>query len=195
MIYSVNGVEQPAPDATTLGEFLERVRTRFNTETDLVSAIRVNGSELGPSGEAELGPLAPSQLERIDVVTAHPREVAEETLQSLLEFAPNLSSLSRACAELAPDPVELAKRFPSLLDGLDVFVDAITSAKRILRLGDYPRTAVLEADLLSIMKDLLACHETGEHAYLRALLEEHLPANLEAWRATGLPALIRSRDS
>jgi len=49
--------------------------------------------------------------------------------------------------------------------------------------------------LLSIVKDMVDARESKDGLYLRDLLTIHLPENLKNWQETGVPALIRARDS
>jgi hypothetical protein len=198
--FTVNGNERDWPLARekSLLELLEHIQRSFNTESSLVSRIRVNGLELSEREEQSLGALPISQLKTLEIFTAHPREVAEETLQNLLEFTRHLEAMARQAADELGTP-EFERDFARLIDGVSTFTDGVTHARRILRVTPAEKRltalTVLEADLLSVMRDVLHYRRAGDGPYLAELLREHLTANIAAWREDGIPALIRLRDS
>lgn len=126
--------------------------------------------------------------------TSSPRELADQTLQDLKVFLTMLENLSQKAAGQMGQ-VDFFGRFISLLDGISTFIEAITHIKAILRLGMFPAVSALEIDLLSILKDLLTAQEKRQSDYMIELLNLHLPSNLREWRETGIPKLIRARDS
>ncbi|MGK5084505.1 hypothetical protein WDW37_14515 [Bdellovibrionota bacterium FG-1] len=175
-------------------EFMDHVRRQFNSDAAIIASIRVNGNELDGDGEAAIAELPLSEIDSVEVFTAHPRELAEETLQSLMEFTTHLEKLSRQSASKLEAKVTPSE-FLRLVDGIETFTDALMQTKQILRIGRMEPINVLEADLASILKDLVEFTESGQKDYVIDLLKNHLPINLEDWRREGIPALIRSRDS
>jgi hypothetical protein len=194
--FSVNGVERESPlsDEAALGDLLSFIRQTYNSDQALISAIHVDGLELRPDEELELRTIPVSQLGPIEVFTSHPREVAEETLQALKEFSLNLAELSRATAEIV-GLTEFQPKLRALIEGIGTFMEALVTVRQILRIGLLEPVNFLEADLASILKDIVDCIEHPNPAYLQDLMKVHLPANLDEWREKAIPELIRSRDS
>lgn len=128
------------------------------------------------------------------ISTANPKEIALETLKDLSEYIPILIRLSQdASGTLQTN--EFIPIFSKLLDGINTLSEAILSVRKVLRIGIMPQVDLLEADLLSILKDILNCQKEGEAIYFKQLLGEHLPNNLDQWKNEGIPALIQKKDT
>lgn len=192
---SVNGIELRlplSPDAS-FQELINYLRRSLVTERTLISSVKVNGAEIAGIDDSQWANTPISQISSVEILTSHPKEIADDTLQNLSEFSLFLENLSRRTAEASLQP-EFLKDFAKLVDGIGTFTEAVTEVKRILKLGALPSVAVVEADLLSILKDLLASQQKQEYTYMAELLENHLPPNLQQWRESALPAIARSRD-
>jgi hypothetical protein len=191
--YLVNGVEKTLASAEkqSLRELIQNIRNTYSTDTTLISSILVNGVEIDSEDEEMIGAVQISELRSLEVFTAHPKEIAEETLQSLIEFTKHLEDL---CLQVSQDPTQL-KKLPKLADGITTFIDAMTNVKQILRIGALSEVQVLEADLASILKDVLEYQQKREYGFLASVIRDALASNLALWRTEGLPNLIRSRDS
>lgn len=176
-------------------ELMERIRHDFNSDAAVISSIRINGTEIDEEREEAIGLLKVGDIHSIEVLTAHPRELAEETLQSLIEFTSHLELLSRNAGAKLEAGHAPRHEFMRLIDGVQTFTDALLQAKQILRVGILEPVNVLEADLASIFKDLVQFTESGQREYVIDLLQSHLPLNLADWRREGIPTLIRARDS
>lgn len=195
--FLINGVEVAIPDTTngSVREVIQTIRSNYSTETSLISSIRINGVELDAQDESLIGKLPVTELKSLEVFTAHPREIAEETLQSLVEFSAHLESL---CAETSrqllssPPKTEM---LPRIADGITTFIDALTNVKTILHVGIMPKVQILEADLLSILKDMLEYQRKSEYHFVGQVIQDALITNLIQWRTDGIPTLIRLRDS
>jgi hypothetical protein len=194
---SVNGTQRETPlDAErSLGDLLDILRIQYNSETCCISAIKIDDQEISEREEAAYSLLPLSDLHKIEITTAHPRELAEDTLQSLVAFTEHLSNLATTAGELFQKgehpSIELAKFF----DGMQTFSDAFESAKQVIKPGHIESLHVLQVDLLSLMQDTIDAYHENNSAYLADLLVKHIPENLSRWRESGIPALIRSRDS
>ncbi len=188
--FKLNGTvtELPFAPTGTIQDLLDRVRGLLNTDSSLISTIRLNGLDLNDADEAELGALPVEEAKDLEISTMHPREIAEDTLQSLIVFAAQLEQMSTGAA----DDLE---QLPRLVDGVETFSEALMQVKRTLRIGVLQKVSLLEADLISVMSDLADATVAKQNAYCSQLLREHLPLNFKQWREEGIPALIRSRDS
>jgi hypothetical protein len=195
--FTINGVERTplAAQTESFHELIAKVQDQLTGDHSLISSIRVNGIEIGEHEEKALAEVRLSDLESVEITLAHPREMAEETLQTLILFSGKLSDLSlQAADELEATPVNNAS-YHRLIDGIKVFVETVDAVKSILRVGILPPINVLEVDLVSVMKDLLQAVQSGDAAYRSDLLRTHIPGNLNDWATQGIPTLIRSRDS
>lgn len=197
LIVNGNKRETPLSPESSLGELLEFVRGTYSGESLCISSIRVDGEEISESAEIALSLMPLSELKSIEVLTAHPRELAEQTLRDMIEFCAPLSERARRAGQCFRENQHPSRDLAVLVDGINVFTEALRGAKQILRVipGGFPRIDVLEADLISIMKDIVQFYEEGQLAYVGELLSEHLPKNIDEWRTEGIPSLIRSRDS
>ena len=176
-------------------QVVDDLRKRFNTETCIVSNILVDGTELqNGTDESPLKNINISEVRSIEIFTSHPKEVAEETLNCLDSFATQLQETSQAAAEKLQSG-HPSNEFMQLIDGLKTFSEAIHQVKIILKTSTLAPLPMLEADLLSILKDLFEFTESGDTPYLFELLNKHLPQNLTEWRLQGIPTLRTSRDS
>lgn len=193
--FSVNGIEMRIPihPEAPFEELLQYLRKSLVTEKALISSVRVNGDELNGNNEANLAQTPISQLKSVEILTAHPREIVEDTLQNLLEFIEFLKHLSLKAADLASQP-DFYPEYTRLVDGIATLTDAVTHVKGILKIGVLQPVQILEADLLSILKDLLSSQKSHQWVYVADLLRNHLFGNLQQWKDVGIPALIRSRD-
>lgn len=193
---TVNGMEQSLPleEKDSLSQAIQFVRKNYVSDTTWISSIKVNGNEVGGTEEGSFSEVPLSEIRSIEILTTHPRELADDTLRTLIEFSAHLEAF---CGNVAR---QLAERGPSadfekLLDGIGTFTESLVGAKQVLRVGSFGPIDVLEADLLSILKDVLEFFRKKDYAYVAELLRDPLTANLRQWREQGLPALVRSRDS
>lgn len=194
--FTVNGVERPMPETQelSLGDLIQHVHQTYSNDKVVVSAIRVNGVELEATDEQQLATIPVSDLESLEVTMCHPREMAEETLQILKVYSDRLIQLSRENGA-QPEMEAHHPQFLKLMDGIQTFVESIQSVKGVLRIQAHPVVDGLEDSLTAILTDLLAAQREGNTAMKCRVLKDRLPENLAAWKTSGIPSLIRSRDS
>jgi hypothetical protein len=193
---SVDGVELivPMEPETTFQTLIQYLRESLITERALISSVKVDGIEVTGQYEQQIGTTPISALKSIEISTSHPRELADDTLQHLMEYSLILENLSRSSSELIQD-IRFHSSFARLLEGISTFTEAVSHVKVLMKIGLLQPIDLLEADLLSILKDLLNGQQQGQTEYVVSLLKEHLPTNLKQWRESGIPILIRARDS
>ncbi|MDR3608849.1 MAG: hypothetical protein P4M08_15905 [Oligoflexia bacterium] len=192
-----NSREIPLNGESSLGDLLDYLRNAYTSETNCISSIRIDGEEISESAEKALAPLPISELRSIEVSTAHPRELAQATLQDMIEFCEPLITRAKIAGEEFRADGHPSRDLASLVDGISTFIEALQGARQILniRSGALPSVDLLEADLTSIMKDAVSFYEEGHIDYVAELLSDYLVKNLEEWRTDGVPALMRARDS
>lgn len=198
--FAVNGVEQRFPETvhreeSSFGELMKHIRSKYGSRDICISSIRVDGRELTENEEVAFDLLPLTEIQSLEIFTAHPREIAEETLQNLILFTDHLAALSRSSGQAFLANGHPSRDLAKLMDGIEIFLEALSNVRQILRVGASPALDLLEADLSSLMKDLLESYQKGEIAYVAEILRDHLPTNLDDWRNDGLPGLIRARDS
>ena len=135
-----------------------------------------------------------------EAMPSHPWELAQSTLNNLLEYSNILDGMSHRAADLLGQE-SFFKSFTNLIDGLDLFSQGIDGVKRILQTISPGHSAelrkkidLLELDLLSNLRILLKSQEDKDQALLQDTLRDQLPRTLQEWRDTGIPSLIRARD-
>lgn len=195
----INGKESSlgASSAQTeysLGELLGDLRKDLVHESQLITSIKIDGNEIDTAREDEFRALPIAAIRSLEIKTAHPKEIAQETLQSLIGFADILKKMSVELS-IAPEDSQFYPMFIRLLNGLEAMIDSITASKLTLRIGRIDSVAFLEVDLKSILTDLLSAKEKDDVDFLKKVLGTDLPENLHEWMIRGLPELIRSRDS
>src|SRR5690606_6436744 len=112
--------------------------------------------------------------------------------QVLLGFSKELATYSHVLSS-ERDARLFEEKFLRLLDGLETFAEGVSTARVALRLGLMDQVRLLEADLVSILKDLFEAKKSGRRDYVDRLLTGELPENLREWHDQGIPAIIRSR--
>lgn len=180
----------------------QEVQSVFKTQIEPVPT-----SEISPTRDRET--IHPDQLmdgpilsgdqdfemthEGVELVN-DPKSIALETLYTLQLFLDNLIGL---CARILEENELTVKEasYQRLLEGIDTVMESILTARTVLRIGIHPQVNLLEADLLSILKDLLDAAQEGNTEYQEELIRTHLPQNLREWRHEGIPEMIRCRDS
>lgn len=193
----------------SIGEALTAVHRSVNTASAVVCRVVVDGVELTPSNEPAFAALQVGNVERVEVETAHPEALTQDTLKTLGAFLEELISLSR---RIAAD-LEVGKvshdGFLKLVDGVQTACEAVHVSKKAVqqrvsnRGADAPAPsstqdplrnaqtlALLETDLNSILVDLLEAQIAGHKPFVHELLDQHLPANLREWIERGIPALM-----
>ncbi len=192
----LNGIQihVPLSPDSHFHEIMSYLKGQIDPASALISCVRIDGNDVPNTDDSGLTSTPVSHLGSIEVFTSHPKEVADETLYDLVEFSKVLESFALSSAEQVSES-DFPIHFNRLIEGISTFTEAISGVKRILRLGLFNSIQVLEADLFSILRDILKSQEAGQTKNLAQLLKEELPKNLKNWRERGLPSLIRSRDS
>ncbi|MBI2712284.1 MAG: hypothetical protein HYX41_05425 [Bdellovibrio sp.] len=193
----VNGVriEIPFSESAPLKEVISYVQEKWVPDHTYISSLRVNGSEISEKQERALAQTPYSEFTSIEVFTAHPREIAENTLQNLIEFS---DLLEKFCARIGTNSKssKFYADFSKLMDGIGTLTEGISVVKKIFNItpNSVPHLDGLENNLLSILQELLKLQEAKKTAELGTLIREGLRENIQNWRDVALPALVRSRD-
>lgn len=194
LLLNGNSIQFPLDQQCQFSEMIRYLRGQIDPSSALISSVRIDGNEVPNTEDSALGSTPISHFERIEIFTSHPKQVVQDTLQDLIEFSQVLEGMAAQAAGRTSD-VDFPVYFNRLLDGIGTFTEAVSSVKGVLKLGLFNSIQVLESQLLNILQNILIAHQQANSNELARLLSEELPANLKTWRETGLPSLIRSRDS
>lgn len=192
----INGIKTPLPQlpGPLFSDLLSYLHQSLVSDKQLIASMKVDGRELTETLEAELSKRQISDINSLEVTTAHPREVVEETLQSLRNFVILLGRIARETSGERSE-LEFEKGFVRVMDGLEVLASTVSGARRILKVERLEAVDRLEAELLSELKALFDHKKAGQMEQVRHILSVRLPSNLERWHEHAIPALIRCRDS
>lgn len=202
---TINGIETQVTLGadTPFASLMDLVKENMVDSGHLISSVRVDGRELGEADELDLADVPLQELSQVDITSTEPLNLAMETLETLSVFTDQLIELCahaaggvagavRSSTEANEDAEqEKLISLKNLVDGIQTFVDTITTVKSMIpgRAAGINSVRVLEAELLSVLRDLLEAERTGDDAYRSDLLREHLPRNLADWKADGIEAL------
>ncbi|MBI3544853.1 MAG: hypothetical protein HY075_16395 [Deltaproteobacteria bacterium] len=193
----INGVEESFPaDATMFEEFIDGLSKKLSAERRVISCIKIDGQELSEDAEKQLKTMPLEQMGQIEVETANPADLAFQTLNTLDQYIDRLvASIQRAAAHYrGKNLIAGDAYFAKSIDGLDLFVQTIGGVKLALRIGLNTQIALAEAELISVMNDLLDAKRQNNYLYMAELLEKELTQNLGEWKTTVFP-LIRTLTS
>jgi len=73
------------------------------------------------------------------------------------------------------------------IDGLDLFIQTIGGIKMALKFGLNQKVALIEADLVSIMNEILNAKRQNNYIYLSEILSKDLIENLYQWKEVAFP--------
>ncbi|MBI3558051.1 MAG: hypothetical protein HY074_17445 [Deltaproteobacteria bacterium] len=194
----VNGIEQAIPEgATIFEEFITGLNKSLSSERKVISSIRVNGQEISESDEKQFNGMQLEQMGEIDVETANPADLAYQTLNTLEQYIDRLvTSIGRAAVHYrGKNLISADAYFAKSIDGLDLFVQTIGGVKLALRVGLNTHVALAEAELISVMNDLLDAKRQNNYLYMAELLEKELIENLSEWKDKIFPLLRNFRAS
>lgn len=196
-VIRINGVDQSLPpEPIVFEDFVRGLNQTLGAERRVISSIRVNGKELSESDEAGINSMTLDQIGQIEVETASPADLAYQTLSTLEAYLEKLiMSIERSAESYrAKNLVAGDAYFAKAIDGLDLFVQTIGGVKLALRIGLNTRLALAEAELISVMNDLLDAKRQNNYIFMADLLDKELAANLVEWKTQIFP-LIRTIKS
>jgi hypothetical protein len=148
------------------------------------------------SGQADLLPvLQPKQgSEDVKIAQQHPQFLAYESLEDLVDYCPHLMGSCQKVAYLIRQEADFFAVFLELIDQLEIFVQTVQMTKRILKAYKINELAILEADMVSILRDLQFAVQAKNEGFIADLLENQMTKNMEAWKEKGLPLMLRLQN-
>jgi len=122
------------------------------------------------------------------------RELAFESLYTLQMYLTTLCRISKRIPDESDESL-MKSDFNKLLEGIELLNETIIATREVLRARKGHEEQLLEADLFSILTDLLEANESKNFVYRDQLLSDYLPQNLIEWKEKVIPSIIRSADS
>jgi hypothetical protein len=126
--------------------------------------------------------------------TLNKKELADDTVQLLIQFTTNLEWMSIASAESITQGVQ-NDNFAKLVDGVSVFLEGVQRVREVLGVEQTRFIEFLEKDLYSTMNEVLESYEKKENKHLETLLTHSLPKTFLDWKNLGLPKIARALDT
>lgn len=190
----VNGsqITLPEIEGLSFSQVIEYVETSLLSDQSMIASIKIDGIELTDDERSEISEIPLSNLGELEVFTAHPREIADETLQSLIPFTEGLAELGR---KLGGDPILNETEFRRLLDGIELMTEAVSTVKRAMYVESLPELSALEEDLALNLSKLFEARTAKNKIATAEILRGPLAENVAKWASTGIPALMTCRDS
>ena len=194
----INGVDETLPEGRHLFEdFIDGLAQKLGAERKVIARIRIDGKELDNGDEAEGEQrLLLASLGEIEIETASPADLAYQTLDTLEQYVDRIvGSIQRAAMHYrGKNLLSADEYFAKAIDGLDLFVQTIGGVKLALRIGLNTQLALTEAELISIMNDLLDAKRQNNYVYMSQLLDKELVENLLEWKTSIFPLLRQLRS-
>lgn len=187
----INGIESPRiffPEQK-LGDLLQQLRGELNSESSLITRLKVDGVDISENNEGRLERIPLSELNRIEVFTSHPKAFAKETLTTISDLLEVMILMCKRCGDPIK-PRELDREVRRILDGLDVLAQTVDAVKKTLSTSVSTEVKVLEVDLFSILQDTEEAFKSKNASFLKELLSVHLVENLDGWRKQAIPYFL-----
>jgi hypothetical protein len=189
-----NRYDIPCSEDTSLSEAIRYVENKMLNNQILVTSIRVDGVELTERERNELAEIPIRALGDLEILTASPREIADDTIQSLIPYVASLSELSRTIVD-SEKGIYNEEMFRKLLDGLELMADAVNTVKRALKVGPIDEISEAEDELALQLSLILDARRSNDIQTAQKLMTNDLPRVLNHWSEVALPALASYRDN
>lgn len=190
----INGSQVSLPENAELSfsQVIEYVEGKLLSDQSMISSIKIDGIELTDDERTEIAEIPITNLGELEFFTAHPREIADETLQSLIPFSEELAELSR---KLGSDPVLNETEFRRFLDGIELMTEAVSTVKRAMQVEGLPELTALEDALAADLSKLFEARTSKNIVLAAETLRGSLAETITKWAVAGIPALMTCRDS
>lgn len=190
----VNGSQITLPEIEDLSfsDVIQYVEKTLLSDQSMIASIKIDGIELTDEERTEIAEVPITSLGELEVFTAHPREIADETLQSLIPFTEGLAELAK---KLGGDPVLNETEFRRFLDGIELMTEAVSTVKRAMHVEALTELTALEDDLAANLAKLFEARTSKNVIATAEILRGALADTVAQWAAIGIPALMTCRDN
>ena len=124
----------------------------------------------------------------------HPKELAEEALQTLIPLA---RKIARHCEGIVKERSVQAfhQELLRIIRSIQMLYNSIEGVKEIMTVGSKEPIVALERELQFILDRILDARGINDDDLTRKILKDELGPHLHSWSRVGIPGLLRSRDS
>ena len=186
----------------TVNELIDNLLDGVLKDSEVITAIEINGKHLNEAEENECLPTPVSELSEINFTVKSSIELAFEALDSCNSYIDVVISKIQELNKLyaAGEMQSANSMFAEVIEIMDLFVQLMSKIHSTLRtnLGEkFIKTETLqnlEIHLLSILKGLVPAKEKNDIVMLCDLLEYELIDNLTQWKIKAIPELKKFKE-
>jgi hypothetical protein len=188
----INGIARtiPLPAESLFQGLIDYLQTKVLDREALISSVRIDGIEVVNPVET-MGDVPISAMKSVEIITQGSNAFAIDTLKTLAEYIDHLQGRCRALRDLSGTP-GFFQELGRIGEGISMLTQTVEQLKKLLNIPQQPELALLEADLLSVLQELLKYQEEGKTEYMIQLIDEHLTDVLSQWHGEGIALLSRS---
>ena len=199
----INGRPTKKEGAILFKDFMTHLNKELSGRSQVVSALKINGSYVDEIRENDLAMHSLSQLGTIEITTADQLELAFEALHTARQYIRKIVPHSRRLGTLflQDSTKERESEFLDLVDALDNLTSLILAAQSVLR-GRYrgihtndSSLRIAQVRLVSAIEELLPAKKANDGKMLHDILANELPEALVEMCDYGIPVLQRLRTS
>jgi len=186
------------------GQLMEKLSEQAAEVGDSVLSVRLNGEDITGKDRSNLEDLPLDDIEKLEVQTGDPRQLARSTLFSVAEFLEQLLKELQTTSDLfrMSRDDRSNESYLRSIDGLQVFMHTMETCRRLLGLS-YELVTVPSADgftektiaesrrsLFEVLDNMIDAQSDQDFVLLADLLEYELIPTLQDWRQI-IPEILK----
>lgn len=175
--------------ALKLEDFLVQIRNQYNRDDHVIASLKVDGVELTEEKEVEFSNFKIAEFDTVEVQTLTRAEMSLQMMESVSVLLHEMLELIERIT-VQENKTIIYQSFTKLIDGLQAFTETVQTVRIACKIVNNQNIALMEADLLSVMKDLLHYCSLDQVDYLKSVLKNDLPVCVNEWLNEGIPAII-----
>jgi hypothetical protein len=172
-----------------ISSVIEKINQEISKENLVVTGFEINGQFVAEADHNQYLDESLELFENINFIATTPIDLAYETINTLELYLDRLiNSIERAGIHYKNMNLVAAESYlAKAIDGLDLFIQTIGGIKMALKFGLNQKVALIEADLVSIMNEILNAKRQNNYIYLSEILSKDLIENLYQWKEVAFP--------
>ncbi len=190
---SLNGSELQftSQNAKDFGSLVDEISQDLSKTSQVITQIQINGQIINDENEKTLRALPVESIDKIEILTSTPQELAYESLGTLDQYLDRLmASIDRASLHYKDKNFVAGDTyFLKTIDGLDLFIQTIGGVKLALKVGLNQKIALAEADMMSTLNEIVLAKKQNNYIYLAELLDKDLTQSMQEWKNEIIPFL------
>lgn len=178
----------------TVGDIVDLVLNQYSNPQDIITDIKLDDMEVETSNQDEFFQETSTKFNKIHISIKKREDLAFEALESASEYLDHIIRKTQDLSEQIKNEEDYNDKFIEVIDGIDLFVQLMTSVHQALRFNTNMKInnltlKELQIHLLSILKALIPAKQKHDLIMLSDLLEYELIDNLTQWKINAIPAL------